>query len=73
MCGAQAISVRSRSSSEGAVAAGVRRVEAVTGADAIAHAEQLESLLGEASAALRSTPDELPGRVRRIAGGAQAP
>jgi alanyl-tRNA synthetase len=49
--------------SESAVAAGVRRIEALTGAAAEAHVEQEEALLREAASAVRATPAELPARV----------
>jgi alanyl-tRNA synthetase len=48
---------------EGAVAAGVRRIEAVTGAAAEQHVEQEEELLRQAATAIRATPGELPARV----------
>ncbi|WP_374449529.1 alanine--tRNA ligase [Stella sp.] len=48
---------------EGAVAAGVRRIEAVTGAGALAHFEREEAILREAAGALKVTPAELPARV----------
>jgi alanyl-tRNA synthetase len=49
--------------SEGAVAAGVRRIEALTGAGAEAYVAEQERLIGEAAAALRVQPAELPQRV----------
>ena len=49
--------------SESAVAAGVRRIEAVTGAAAEAYVEQEEALLREAAEALRATRSDLPARV----------
>jgi alanyl-tRNA synthetase len=49
---------------EGGVAAGVRRVEAVTGDNALAYLQQLEGTLGGVAAALRVTPGEVPGRVQ---------
>ncbi len=48
---------------ESAVGAGIRRIEATTGAGAIAHIERQETLLHDAAAALRTTPAELPERV----------
>ena len=48
---------------EGALAAGVRRVEAVAGAAALAHVSRQEALLGEAAAALKTAPTELPARL----------
>jgi alanyl-tRNA synthetase len=49
--------------SDGAVAAGVRRIEALTGAAADAFVAQQDRLIGEAAAALRVQPVELPQRV----------
>ncbi|SMF85235.1 alanyl-tRNA synthetase [Tistlia consotensis] len=52
--------------SEQALAAGVRRIEAVTGAAALAHVERQEALLGEAASALRAAPAELPQRIAAL-------
>jgi alanyl-tRNA synthetase len=49
---------------EGGVAAGIRRVEAVTGDNALAYLQQLESTLGGVAGALKVTPAEVPGRVQ---------
>ncbi|MGH7055619.1 MAG: alanine--tRNA ligase [Stellaceae bacterium] len=49
--------------SESAVAAGVRRIEALTGAAAEAHVAAEEGALRQAAAALRTSPAELPERV----------
>jgi alanyl-tRNA synthetase len=49
--------------SESAVAAGVRRIEALTGAAAEAYVEQEEELLRQAAETLRATRGELPARV----------
>ncbi|MBV9523953.1 MAG: alanine--tRNA ligase, partial [Alphaproteobacteria bacterium] len=48
---------------EMAIASGVRRIEALTGAAAEAYLAQEESILREAAAALRTTPAELPARI----------
>jgi alanyl-tRNA synthetase len=48
---------------EGGVAAGIRRIEAVTGDNALAYLQQIESTLGGVAAALKITPAEVPGRV----------
>jgi alanyl-tRNA synthetase len=48
---------------ESGVAAGIRRVEAVTGDNALAYLQQLEGTLGEAAGALKVTPAEVPARV----------
>jgi alanyl-tRNA synthetase len=52
--------------SESAVAAGVRRIEALTGAAALTYTAQQDALLSEAAAALKATPSELPGRVAAL-------
>ncbi|GGC61592.1 alanine--tRNA ligase [Siccirubricoccus deserti] len=52
--------------SEGAVAAGVRRVEAVTGEAALRLIEESEMRLREAAAALRVAPAEVPARVAAL-------
>jgi alanyl-tRNA synthetase len=52
--------------SEGAVAAGVRRVEAVTGFAALRHVALEESALREAADLLRVPPLELPGRIGKL-------
>jgi alanyl-tRNA synthetase len=49
--------------SENAVAAGVRRIEVVTGAAAEAHVVQEETLLRQAAMALKATPSEVPARI----------
>jgi alanyl-tRNA synthetase len=51
---------------EGAVSAGVRRVEAVTGAAALAVVEEEARLLREAAAALKASPAELPARLAAL-------
>jgi len=52
--------------SEGAVAAGIRRIEAVTGEGAVAHAAHRDALLIDAAAALKVTPEELPVRLAAL-------
>ena len=52
--------------SESAVAAGVRRIEAVTGKAAIAHMALTEGLLNEAADALNVPPAGLPERVKSL-------
>ncbi|WP_111430957.1 alanine--tRNA ligase [Rhodobacteraceae bacterium DSL-40] len=52
--------------SEGASASGTRRVEALTGAAALAHVAAGEAALGEAAALLKARPDELPERIRAL-------
>ena len=48
---------------EGGVAAGIRRIEAVTGDNALAYLQRLESTLGDVAGSLKVTPDEVPARV----------
>jgi alanyl-tRNA synthetase len=52
--------------SESAVAAGVRRLEAVTGDAAYRHVAEREGMLTETASALRVAPAELPGRVATL-------
>jgi len=49
--------------SEGGVAAGVRRVEAVTGDNALAYLQRLESTVSQVAGTLKVAPSELQGRV----------
>jgi alanyl-tRNA synthetase len=49
--------------SEGAVAAGVRRIEALTGEAADSFVGEQDRLIGEAAAALKVQPAELPQRI----------
>ena len=51
---------------EQALAAGVRRIEAVAGAAALEHARQQAALLGQAAAALKAAPAELPERIEAL-------
>ena len=51
---------------EGGVAAGIRRVEAVTGGNALAYLQQLESSVSGLAATLKATPGEVPGRVTAV-------
>ena len=52
--------------SEGALAAGIRRLEAVTGAAAQAHVAQEESVLREAASLLKAAPADLPSRIAAL-------
>ncbi|HZY15719.1 MAG TPA: alanine--tRNA ligase [Ramlibacter sp.] len=51
---------------ESGVAAGIRRVEAVTGANALAYLQQLESTVHTVAGALHAAPGELHGRVAQV-------
>jgi len=53
--------------SESAVSAGVRRIEALTGAGALAHLTSQEERLKAAAAALKARPEDLPERVGALA------
>ncbi|CAN5744234.1 alanine--tRNA ligase [soil metagenome] len=52
--------------SETGVAAGIRRVEAVTGTTAYRRSMQREDLLNEAAAAVKTTPDTLLRRLQQL-------
>jgi alanyl-tRNA synthetase len=52
--------------SEGGVAAGIRRVEAVTGAHALALVQSLTTRVNEAAAALKVQPDEITQRITQV-------
>jgi alanyl-tRNA synthetase len=51
---------------EGGVAAGVRRVEAVTGGNALAYLQSLESTVNQVAATLKATPAEVSDRVGHV-------
>jgi alanyl-tRNA synthetase len=51
---------------ETGVAAGIRRVEAVTGEGALAWVQEREAKLAEAAAALRTNPDEVTAKIAQI-------
>ena len=52
--------------SEGGVAAGVRRIEAVTGENALAVVQALDAQVHEAAAVLKSQPEEVTQRIGQI-------
>jgi alanyl-tRNA synthetase len=58
--------------SEGGVAAGVRRVEAVTGDNALAFVADLQAKLAAASATLKTTPADLQARLLAVLDGQKA-
>lgn len=51
---------------EGGVAAGIRRVEAITGDNAVRYVQDLESTLAGAAAALKVQPAELAPRIAQV-------
>jgi len=52
--------------SEGAVASGVRRIEALTGAAAVEYLEAQEAALQSAATVLKAAPADVPGRVQQL-------
>ena len=52
--------------SEGGVAAGVRRIEAITGENALTFVQGLDARVHEAATALKSQPDEVTQRIGQI-------
>jgi len=52
--------------SEGSAAAGIRRIEAVTGREAYALAKARNAALQEAARALKTTPDEVPAKTAAL-------
>jgi alanyl-tRNA synthetase len=58
---------------EGGVAAGVRRIEAVTGDNALAYLQGMEATRGGVAGTLKAPPAEVPARIAPGAGaGARA-
>jgi alanyl-tRNA synthetase len=51
---------------EGGVAAGVRRVEAVTGDNALVYLQSLEGTINQLAGALKAAPADVPGRVTHL-------
>ncbi len=52
--------------SEGAVASGVRRIEALTGAAALAYVNEQLRVLADSAATLKTSPGELPVRISAL-------
>jgi len=52
--------------SEGGVAAGVRRIEAITGPGALAHIRQQDSTLRDVASSLKAQPEEVAGKLAQI-------
>ncbi len=57
---------------EGGVAAGVRRIEAVTGANALAYLQNLEDTVKQAASTLKAPVTELNGRISQALDNARA-
>ncbi|GBH27190.1 alanine--tRNA ligase [Burkholderia vietnamiensis] len=51
---------------EGGVAAGIRRVEAITGDNAVRYVQELDARGNEAAAALKAQPSELTQRIAQV-------
>jgi alanyl-tRNA synthetase len=58
--------------SESGVAAGIRRVEAVTADGALAYVQEQEARLGEAALLLKAQPQELNQKISQLVDGARA-
>jgi len=52
--------------SEGAMAAGARRIEALTGQAALAHFEEQEAALSSVAGLLKAQPSEVPARIEAL-------
>jgi len=58
--------------SEVGVAAGVRRIQAVTGDGALAHLREVEDTLSRAAHAAKSSPQALPDKIEKLLAGEKA-
>ncbi len=52
--------------SESGIAAGVRRIEAVTGSNVLAYFNNLENMLNSAAATAKTTPDKLSEKIEQL-------
>jgi len=52
--------------SEASVAAGVRRIEALSGRGAVEYIQSIEKLLNDSAGLLKAIPEELPDRIKRL-------
>lgn len=52
--------------SESSIAAGIRRIEALTGQGAIEHIQKQNEILSQTTSLLRSSPEELPEKVEKL-------
>lgn len=52
--------------SEGSIASGVRRIEAITGRTAINYMEELSDIVDELSSAMKVSRNELPGKINNL-------
>src|SRR5262245_9926916 len=55
-----------KSLSDSGISAGVRRVEAATGLNALAYVRQLEGTVRNASRLVKSAPNELPEKIEKL-------
>ncbi len=52
--------------SESSVAAGIRRIEALTGAAAVAHVQETAGIVAEAANMFKSKPEAICGRIKKL-------
>ncbi|MDP2785013.1 MAG: alanine--tRNA ligase [Sulfurimicrobium sp.] len=57
---------------ESGVAAGVRRIEAITGDNALAYVQDQQALLAQAASAFKAPPQELPAKIAQLMDNARA-